>query len=413
MPDLGSPVLTLRRQALGFAPVHPRGLPRPRIPDALPAGEAPTITLSAANVGSAITGSTRRAPAGDPTFTALGRELRSATLGGYTSSLESIPMTGTNVNPPVFMIEFETDADKLELGMQCATTNFLRYRLWIDDKPVAWAPVQPASSAGAAFYRLLVDWTTASVNPGRRRRRVRLQADQARFTGVWAHPTVTLWRSARPVGPTIAALGDSFGEGTGAAWGWDAWPEWLALELGWNIVRMAVGATGYVAAPAGKMNYADRVAADLPSETYGVDGVLLSGGWNDLGAYVESTFTAKVDQLYANLAAARPGLPVIAMGPFSPVAMSTSGVQVQARDVLRARAAANGAVTFIDPIVYPAAFDPISGPQWTTGNVSGTRPNGSGNADYLVSSDNIHPTAEGHVYLGARTAAAVIAAGLA
>lgn len=413
---LAMPALSVDRVRRGQAIPHPRVQPKLVLPNTLPSAQAPTISITASNAANPITGAVRQAPWQHPAFTFLGVEMRQYTSGGDTNSVESQVLTGSSTpQSPRGVIEFETDADKVSFKLLCSNTGFLSYRVWVDDMPVTWTNSAGTGNGNSPNY-LLIDWATPGL--GRAPRRVKVEWQQARLLGVYADVRTSFWKSSRPRGPIWAVMGDSFTEGTGASWGWDAWCQWAGHYLGWDMQRIPVGGTGYLAAPAGKSKYRDRIL-DIPSYA---DGVIFAGGWNDMGSYVDADFRAEARALHdATLALNRPALQILQMGPFS-VTQVTSGtaVQVNLRNALKdASAATNtirpGAVVgFIDPLGgYPAASDAFAGTQWMSGDVSGTRPNGTGNCDDYISGDNVHPNAAGHKYLGYRFASAVVAAGLA
>ena len=398
----------------GVVRLAPRALQRPLKVDAF-AGTAPTVTLGTANAATGISGATRRVAYGNPALTYLGAEMQlaSSVTTGYADCVESRPLTSPNQSARG-IVEFATDADRFEFFLQCTVTSQMRYRVWVDGQPLSWT-IAAGAGTGAATYRLLVDFTGAG---GRAFRTIRLEWNYARLLGITCLPGVTLWKTPRDTGPAVAVIGDSFSEGSGGQWWWDSWAMHMGRALGWNVVPLAVGSTGYLAAPAPKVKYRDRLV-DLPSTAYGLDLVCLAGGYNDASGFSSGPFQAEVQALHAAILAAYPTTGILQFGPFWPTGVTSSGTPTGIRDaivaaVLATNTAHPGAVVggaptvgaIIDPILFPAS----SG--WVTGSGNTGTPNGTGNSDWNTSADAVHPSAAGHEYLGRRAASEIIRLGI-
>lgn len=399
----------IRRGEIRLPPRAARVDPKP---DEWPSGSRPTLTWSAANAATGISGGVRKAPyqSGDMMFMGADMVASSSATTGYSGCVESAPMTTPNPGA-LGIVEFCTDADTFEFFVQCTVTSAMRTRVWVDGRPVTWA-VEAGHGSGNSTQRLAVTFT------GRANRTIRIEWVYARFLGIVIAPTSTIWRRLRDAPPRVALQGDSFSEGAGGQWWWDSWAMWMGRVLGWDVMSVAVGSTGYLAAPAPKVKYRDRLA-DIPTDN--VAAIILAGGYNDSAGFDATAFQAEVQALHEAIRTGRPRVGIIQFGPFWPGGVTTTGVPTQMRDAIVAAAAATNSAhqglilggdpavgAVIDPIVYPG-----TGGGWVTGSGKVGATAGNGNADRVTTTDGVHPSAEGHEYLGLRAAAELIRLGIA
>lgn len=383
--DIGTVAATGMFAALGDGPWTPSTHPNP-----------PTVTLSAANAATTLTGSTS---AFDRTAKSLlvrwlGPDMvdaDSAEMGGRTGGLKSAPMTTT---PQIYRgcMEFETDSTQFELRLYCVTTSAMGYRVWIDDLPVS-APVTGVGGGGSA-YRLKVDFT-AWTNP-RQWRRVKIEFNVARVIGISTAPDTTIMPPSTRRKPRCSVLGDSHTEGTGATWGFLAWQNYMGVRLGWDACGYGVGATGILATATGKVKYRDRIS-DLPSTS---DIIIVAGGYNDIGVYSPSAIQNEAALLFQAIKDQRPRARIIALSPFNSTGVTTADSRTSIRDAIKAAAVAAG-VAFIDVMGYPDRPSMITG----TGKVGAT--NGTGNSDYYVSNDGVHYSPAGYEFIGSFVASRI------
>lgn len=398
----------IRRGEVRLPPRAARIEPKP---DEWPSGSRPTLTWSAANAATSISGSTRKAPWQNPDMLFLGADYvqSNSSTTGYSGCIESAPITTPN-QVHRGRIEFCTDADQFELFVQCTVTSSMRTRVWVDGRPVTWA-VEAGLGSGASTQRLLVQFSA------RANRTITFEWGYARFLGVVLHPTSTMWRPVRDAPPRVCLQGDSYSEGAGGQWVWDGWGQWLGRYLGWDVMPIAVGSTGYIAAPAPKVAYIDRVA-DIP--TTNLSAIILAGGYNDSAGFDATAFQTAVQNLHEAIRVARPRVGIIQFGPFWPIGITSTGTPTAMRDAIVAATAVTNTAhpgvvlgglptvgVVVDPIYYP------SGSAWITGSGRVGATAGNGNADRYITTDGVHPSADGHEYLGRRAAAELIRLGIA
>lgn len=361
----------------------------------------PTVTLSAANAATSIASSTLRAPkagagsavdtAGDPSFLWLGTPSVSFGTGGNANNVAAPTLTGSN-NFATWApaVAFDFYGDKFELVFATRSASF-DYRLRIDGEMVTENGTRLSGLTVSAVYRLLVDFGSVG------HREVQLDLNGTGFMGVAAAPAHTVSRAGHLGDVPTVVLGDSITAGQNGGGGSagflriDSWANTAAQLLGWRDVRnAAIAGTGYATA-AGDTAFTGRLA-DLA--TQGARYVVF-GGYNDR-AVVGTTLPAAIDTVFAQIKAQNPA-EFIVIGCHAPNAAAwsdTASQQVSA--LLSAKAAAAGAL-FVDPMT----LRPFTG----SGNVS--TPNGSGNSDLFIQSDNIHPTRAGSQYLGRVLAEAI------
>lgn len=358
----------------------------------------PTVTIGTANAGTAITGATRRTAA-DPALTYLGAgyvEPPSANLGGYANGRTSSYLTSSAPSTGRLRVEFETDADQFEAAfITTASGTAAKFRFTVDGQ-LATALPQTGLTSGGASYFVRVSFGT------RANRRIIIEGQYVQFLGVWAHPSVTLWKTIRPIGPRVVWVGDSFSEGSGGNWWWDSWAVRAGQLLGWNVYPSAVGSTGYLSTGGGggKVKYRDRIAADVTPLAPEI--AVVAGGFNDAGVFTATQLGTEAGLLFDTIKSGTPSATLILCGPNWPIGVTANGTQTQMRDALQT-AAVGKADYFVDPIAYP------SGTSWLTGTGRVGATTGNGNADYYTSTDGTHPTQEGHDYLARRFASAIAA----
>lgn len=375
------------------------------IPDLHP--DPPTVTLSAANAGTTLSGSggswDRTAESFTPGLAAdgastgavrwLGPDMVSATyaeMGNRNGGVKSAPLT-TSIQVYRSAVEFETDAPALEYRLISVGANVLGYRVWIDDMPVSAAPVTGVGASGGAAYRLKIDFAGWS-NP-RRLRRVKIQAVNSRVIGMSMDPTATLMEPGTPVLPRLAVLGDSHTEGTGGEWAWSSWVHHAARRLRMDAVDLGVGGTGYLnpgpTSPAGKVKFRDRIA-DIPLNA---NWIIIQGGYNDITGYTPAAVQAEALLLFQAVRARHPKARILALSPFNSTGVTAADSRTAMRDAIRSAAIAAG-VLFIDTMGWPTRPSMITG----TGKVGLT--NGTGNSDIYVSNDGVHYSAAGYEFIG-------------
>lgn len=394
-----------RAHRLGLVPPNPGTQRLLSLPSVM--GSPPTVTVSAANAATAISGATRRSGL-DLTATFVGAQgvtwlgagyIDPGNIGGYVDNRRSGYLTSSSA-PTRLRFETETDADTFEVAVRAdAGGTAPQYRVWIDGQLVTALPQSIGGGAsGGAIYRITIPLGS------RGNRRVTFEGMYFTLIGIWAHPSVSFWPTSRPIGPTFVAIGDSYTEGTGGNWWWDSWIMQAGKMLGWNVIPSAVGSTGYLAdgGGGGKVPYASRFLTDVVPLNPDIIGFF--GGYNDTGSFTAAQEKVAAGALFALARQYCPNAAQVVAALNTPTAVTTVGTMTQFRDAIR-DAAVPYADLFVDQIVYP------NGTAWITGTGTSTATNGTGNADYYTSGTVAsHPTQAGHDYLGRRFASAVVAA---
>lgn len=379
---------------------HARGLipPNPNTVRLLPEPDVmvspPTVTVGAANAGTTITGSIRH-DGTDPAITFLSAGYTDpGSQGGYLNCKASSNLTTSQPAAGRMRFEFETDADVFEVAIITTSSGTnSQFRFWVNGEMVTAAP-QTGLTAGGAIYFIKVDFGS------RASRRILFEGAYLNFIGLWAHPTTTLWKTSRPLGPKAVWIGDSFSEGAGGNWWWDSWAMKAGRLLGWHIHPSAVGSTGYLAngGGGGKVKYRDRIANDVTA--LNPDIVIVAGGYNDTGAFTASQEGTEAALLYSAIQTGNPAATLVVCGPNFPTGITTTGIATQFRDAIQSAAQAAGAY-WVDPVLYP------NGESWITGSGNTSAPAGNGNADRYTGPDGVHPSQDGHDYIGRRFAASL------
>lgn len=147
----------------------------------------------------------------------------------------------------------------------------------------------------------------------------------------------------------------------------------------------------------------DRVALDVVANA--PDVIIELGGVNDepvltSGSITQAQHQSAVETWLSSVLAAKPETIVFMTGPMIAGAAPAAG-HIKARDAKAAAAAKFPRnVAFIDNFADPWFFG--------TGKLGAAT--GDGNRDWAIGTDGVHPTMEGHRYLGGRVARAVSAA---
>lgn len=306
---------------------------------------------------------------------------------------------------------FDTDSDRVELRLNsCATCLF---RVQVDGRYIS-----KAGTAGINYVaNVVLDFAGA-----RKPRTITVEAsDTSALRGVSVRATSNIWRPAQDVDRVVAlATGDSYSEGQGASSpGLFAWPQVLGRLLGWADVRqVAVGGTGYLnpGTAQGRSKLSAQIArwmivnSDLkPGD---VDVITVAAGFNDYGAISGVTYTP--DQIavaaLADWRAIRALLPRATIIVFGPHA-GTRGGDARTLDMEAAFQTRFTQWNDANALFVPVNSTAAGNTPWIFGTGKSGTANGSGNSDFTIAADGVHPTDAGHM-LYARRAAAVIRADL-
>jgi len=361
----------------------------------------PTITLSAGNVATTLSGTTQQILTPSTTFTdgVLRSAVGVSSVGWsyFTNAAQDLyfpaAVEGASGARRGSMIAyvFATDAPAIELLVLASASNSNEYRLWINDKPVT-AAVQTIT-ADSTFRRLKIDNGSTPIG------KITFETGfYVSFCGVAVGANYSVW-PVRTDGPRLMVVGDSVTVGTGAPKLGGGFAHQVGQRLGiadtWVNGESGIGyrKTGQ---QSGKTPL-QKLGADVAA--YAPDWVVVALGINDadqVAADVQADATAYL----AALLEALPFAGVTVMGPWTGPALVTPDpifAAIAAAVAAQGEAVGSGRIRYIDT--------KAGNWQWGTGRTGAT--SGTGNSNIYISSDGIHPTQAGHDYLAMRTAQAV------
>lgn len=249
--------------------------------------------------------------------------------------------------------------------------------LKIDDQYVSLTP-QVVANDGAGYY-----WSVTFGSAGRHRiELIAASPINAWFMGVYTASSDTI-QPANIRGPRVIVVGDSFTEGSLATVGAASnYVQVFSDLMQWDDVwASGVGSTGYLAAPGGKLTYAQRIAGDVIA--FNPDIVMVTGGYDDYGSGASATITAAAS-LYTTLAQSLPNALIVACAPFMSSGAGTTGiVYLQMRSGFKSAIQSVGGV-FIDLIQQPL-------PSFVTPQVTTLSSPASANATSLATTAVLPP----------------------
>jgi lysophospholipase L1-like esterase len=218
------------------------------------------------------------------------------------------------------------------------------------------------------------------------------------FKGVNCLPTGTLSYPTLTDNFTAAVIGDSQGGGGGPSPTQQSAFAWQMMYLMGlpDLQNCSIGGTGLVTA-ATATNYGGHAIADLQYQNafrpIGLIFVQLSANDHDpTGLLPAAGLQANSLAFFRALRAAFPSVPIVATGVVTGGAVALSVHQsieaVSAANIATLQAAGDSMLFYV-----PASLDP--GGAWVTGTGNTGAPNGTGNADFDISSDNLHMSEAG------------------
>ena len=397
-------------------------------------GAAPTITPGVSGAGPTLSGPRimpKKSPGGtvfdtanDPAFAFVG-----AIPGRYLLSSADMVRPdlltggGGQARRNNAIIRFVHTGQSFEFYSRAPGSN-ISYRLWIDGKPLTATATTITASPSDRIYTL-VDFGSRGT------REIGLEIADPEFGGVVlasAADSIT-----RPIDapPLLAGFGDSHTAGAnGVGWN-ETWVRRAAMILNADFVNLGIGGSGYLKNAGAAPDYRTRLLTDIVP--LAPDVLVLEGSWND-GGSTSAAVQAEAESCMSVLKANLPNTLLISAGPV--VRSHILDTTLDGHDAAVRQAAQNqgwhGHISFRDPAwlkastpawaastVYAvgdcvlqngfvqrcytahtstASFDQtkfrstalVSG----TGRVGATA--GDGNADLLISSDNVHWSLEGH-----------------
>lgn len=245
---------------------------------------------------------------------------------------------GSAGNPTsnIDQISFNTYSTAIELVMYGYNSQFM---VKINDQYISLSPQATGTNNAVNYYYI----PFGSLDM----RRIDVLIN-GNLNGIFAGVRTASTESVQPApirGSTLVLFGDSFVEGGNPTYGQvESYPVIMAEALGMdNFVSSGVGATGFLAAPGGKLTYRQRLSTDLTPFAASADYVFFQcSSFNDTGYTIQQL----QDEWALTLAAAKAIAPNAAYGFVGP--MSNGGPSKttlacwQMHNAAKAFCAANG-----------------------------------------------------------------------
>lgn len=281
-------------------------------------------------------------------------------------------------------VEFDYTGEEFEIRMY-ANSGACHYKLWVDG--------QPATATGESIdgvevgHVYLIPVTFASPA----RRHIRLELNQeAGFGGAHVGPTDTVQGRRGVAKPQMLILGDSYSDGVSPYTQFETYAHLLGHLIGADAWVDGIGGTGLVSTGgiSTKGPYVDRITTDDADTRLDPDVVLVQGSVND--SQGTATVQAAAATALSTIRDQWPNAYVITTGILRPrQASSLVNTDAQCNTAMLNASAGGAADLFINP---PADL-------WYSGTGRVGATTGVGNVDTLMSSDSVHPTAEGQMLI--------------
>jgi hypothetical protein len=325
----------LARAVLSQLPPSPPGLTASPL--------APTVTLTSNTTTGTISSAVRIAPARssttvinsstDPSFTWVGAPQGVVAVSSADMARPGL-LTGGAGQAARWRprIRFWHTGQAVEVYLRTPSTT-LAYRLWVNGQPVTTS-LQVSTVVATNRHAIKIDFGSVDT------RLVEFEGEDVEFGGVFIEPTGTISRG--PVRPLLGVFGDSItgganGGSNGCRWP-DAWGAWCGQWLGMDVVNMAIGGSGFIAAPAFSTRSGD-IAAAAP------DILVVFGGYNDAAGNSGSAIQTAASTFLAACRAALPTAPIFAVGPWL-LGQTNQPTLTAADDGVKAAALASGMPSF-------------------------------------------------------------------
>ncbi|WP_294260896.1 SGNH/GDSL hydrolase family protein [uncultured Sphingomonas sp.] len=264
--------------------------------------------------------------------------------------------------------------------------------------PGAGATTTTNGAGTGATFNVTNNSPAFSNHTTRRMRRIEAYNTNGKIIGVRV-PTLSVVRPWPVAGPRLFAMTDSYGD-TFQLYAGGGWPFRVAERLGIEDVWVnGRGGTGFLATNNGTQSkYRDRlgdIVAQSPAAALTPVVLLTQGSIND-NAAADADLTAEVTAYYNQAFTALPNAVLVQTGMLRPAGNAPSDAKSAA--VLAGFLAAQA---IHDPGGRRSAYIETRGvgPLMTPGGRAGAV-TGTGNSDYWVSGDNVHPTQDGMDFLG-------------
>lgn len=381
-----SPIKMIARQILASADAAGLALPTPMT-------TPPTMSMSAHNAATTISGGVAVGAMDAGAFTYLGSQPR---LHNAYSTDFYYPGAVTRSATPTYRggamrVRFGYGGRYLDIRLLGASSLGKTYRVWVDGQPTALTPKTDLLGT-SQNQRLIIDFG------GYATRLVEIDIDQwAEFGGVTREKDYNVWAVAETA-PRIMGVGDSYFDGTGA----DSFitgmflqaAKRLGLPDAWN---QGEGGLGFVDDGSSTYTARQKLATDVIP--YAPNWIVCALGINDDDKSAPAVQAEAI--LYFNqLLSALPNTAVTVIGPWrAPLLNPPNAIFDAVKAAVQAQPEYGGRIVYNDTLAD--SWQQIAG---YAGAVSGT-----GNSNVYIGADGAHPTQAGHDYLSQRIAAAVVA----
>jgi lysophospholipase L1-like esterase len=276
-------------------------------------------------------------------------------------------------------VEAMVDADVVGIQLRAASTSW-PFRVLVDDQP-ADATNFTLATTNTLYERKLTFASKAL-------RKIAVEGHlRALIKGFAVGPTGAIHRP--PPSLRVWWQGDSYSAGTGATAGWNSHGrvccDWLGVSDLWSA---ATGSTGYTVGGTTGVYLArsSLITSAAP------DIIVFQGGYNDRNA-AAADVTAAALACFQDARARAPSAPIFVFGAW-PGTQGTSAVTATETAIEAAVSA------FDDPFTrFIACTNDAAGP-WLFGTGREGATNGSGNTDFYIATDAVHPNDAGNAFLG-------------
>lgn len=268
------------------------------------------------------------------------------------------------------IVEWATDSVTPEIRLIGVNSNLV---LYVDGQQTQAGGIMTDTSGGGYIRRL-------DFKGAKRLRNFKLIGANMGFGGVQVESDAIVTAPTTPARKLAWVLGDSYTFGNGAQNLASQAAVVMGEALDIDVLPCGIGGTGWTAS--GSSLPATRVNANLANLTRTPDIVIFDLGYNDgYGGANMTTLTTNLNNAVDAAQALVPAAQFLAFGPATPLGSTANLSTVKA--AISAAMATQG-VPFIDA------------ENWVN----------AGNKALYTDADNIHPSALGHKYLGARKALA-------
>lgn len=277
----------------------------------LPSQLQPTVTVSAAGAATTITNSVKIQPmklasdatkfqvVNDPCYRISGipqgKLIIDAADCARPDFLTSGSATASRWNP---IYEFTHTGQQFEIYVRALSTS-VKYRIWINGRPMTTAMQSIAAAAGNRF-RILVDFGSVGT------RDIKFEMWEHEFSGVFVETfgSITATHINRK---KFAIMSDSTGAGANGPVRMETWPWWASGYLGFDYINLAIGGSGYISAP----SFQSRLQDVIDSAP---DYLFVAGGQNDKAGSSTADIMTAFRLLCDSVASALPNCKIIVGG---------------------------------------------------------------------------------------------------